>query len=284
MGYQKSREVSKIYLENASLPKHAESYTVIPHKFVIDNVIENLNSSNYTIKKETYICNQGGNVAQGIYHLAPLNYNSSEQDPDIGIMFAWTNSYDKSIRFQCSVGAYVFLSSSNIVGGEINFARKHTGTADLEIISQIESQILGSVNTFKNIVNDKNELKKITLSKREQAELIGRLYYEKDILEPSQLSMIKDEMKKSSFNYNVSNDNAWALYNHVTLALKKTHPRSWLYNSKEFHKFITTELLSNTNINTKDTYNVIDVNNVDLESNSVSVNIDAIIENPSFEL
>jgi hypothetical protein len=44
------------------------------------------------------------------------------------------------------------------------------------------------------------------------------------------------------------------------------------------------ELLSNTNINTKDTYNVIDVNNVDLESNSVSVNIDAIIENPSFEL
>jgi len=282
MGYQKSREVSRIYLENVSLPNHAESYTVIPHSFVIDQVTENLTNSGYKIEKELYKCNQGGNVAQGIYHLSPVNYTPDIQDPDIGMMFAWTNSYDKSIRFQCSVGAYVFVCNNGVICGEINFARKHTGTADLDIISQIESQILGSANTFKNIINDKNALKNITLSRKEQAQLIGRLYYEKDILEPSQLSMIKGEMEKSSFNYNVSNDNAWALYNHVTLALKKTHPRNWLYNSKEFHKFMTAEFLSNSNINTKDTYDIINVNDIDINSNSI--NLDSIVENSTFEL
>jgi hypothetical protein len=246
MGYKKPTEVTRQYLENASLPNHADSYTVISHKFVIDNTLKLLNKSGFTVTKEIYRANTGGNVAQAIYHIRPTTSDSTIiNESELGMMFAWTNSYDKSIRFQCSIGAYVNVCTNGMVCGEMNFARKHTGSADLEIISQISNQIKNAEQTFKRIIADKNNLKNVELSKKEQAELIGRLYYEKDLLEPSQLTVIKTEMEKASYNYNVNQENGWAFYNHVTHALKKTHPRNWLANTKEFHDFITVELLSN---------------------------------------
>ena len=64
-------------------------------------------------------------VAQGVYHLA------STEDEEMGMMFAWTNSYDKSTRFQCAVGAFVNVCSNGMLCGDMaNYARKHTGKAD----------------------------------------------------------------------------------------------------------------------------------------------------------
>ena len=37
MGYNKPKETTKNYLENAPLPNHGKSYTVISHKQVIDD-------------------------------------------------------------------------------------------------------------------------------------------------------------------------------------------------------------------------------------------------------
>lgn len=269
MGYKKPKEVTRQYLENASLPNHADSYTVISHKFVIDNTIRLLNNSGFKITNEVYKANQGCNVAQGIYHIIPQSFNSNDES-ELGMMFAWTNSYDKSIRFQCSIGAYVFVCNNGMVCGEMNFARKHTGSADFDILNQITYQIKNAQNTFKNIIKDRDNIKKVSISKRTQAELLGRLYYEKELLEPTQLTVIKSEMENSTFNYNVDENNLWSFYNHVTHALKKTHPRYWLANTKAFHDFITTEFLSNTKFNNNDSIKLTDFDIPD----SVTVEVD----------
>ena len=135
--------VEKSYVLNAELPNHGDSYTVISHKYVIDTTKQMLVSSGFIITKEYYRANNKGQVAQGIYHIRPMNVEST--DPDLGMMFAWTNSYDKSIRFQCAIGAYVMACSNGMVCGELNYARKHTGSADQEIRSQI-SRYVPSVN------------------------------------------------------------------------------------------------------------------------------------------
>jgi hypothetical protein len=275
MGYKKPTEVSRAFLESAGLPNHADSYTVISHKFVIDNTIKLLNDSGFRVTKEIYRANQGANVAQGIYYITPTTTDSRiNNEPELGMMFAWTNSYDKTIRFQCSIGAYVMVCNNGMVCGEMNFARKHTGTADLDIISQISSQIKNAEKTFKSILADRDNLKKVTLSKREQAELAGRLYYEEELLEPTQLTVIKSEMEKSSYDYKVDQDNAWAFYNHVTHAFKKTHPRTWLANTKRFHDFITVEFLSNTNFNNNDVIKLADFD-VIIDNNHINVDIEA---------
>ena len=103
---------------------------MIKNKFVIDNTKQMLANSGFIVTNEIYRANNRGEVAQGIYHIKPI---SGQSDNELGMMFAWTNSYDKSIRFQCAIGAQVFACSNGMVCGELNYARKHTGTADEEI-------------------------------------------------------------------------------------------------------------------------------------------------------
>src|ERR1019366_4018691 len=88
------------YLINAALPVQTETYTVISHGDVIKKTKEVLAAKGFEIERELYRCNDGAQVAQGVYH---LKYGD---DPDMGMMFAWSNSYDKTMRFKCSIGGY----------------------------------------------------------------------------------------------------------------------------------------------------------------------------------
>ena len=54
MGYNKPKETTRNYLENAPLPNHGKSYSVISHKQVIDNTKQLLQDSGFVIQKEIY--------------------------------------------------------------------------------------------------------------------------------------------------------------------------------------------------------------------------------------
>jgi hypothetical protein len=245
--------VEKSYVLNAELPNHGDSYTVISHKYVIDTTKQMLASSGFIVTKEYYRANNKGQVAQGIYHIRPMNVEST--DPDLGMMFAWTNSYDKSIRFQCAIGAYVMACSNGMVCGELNYARKHTGSADQEIRSQISNQIKNAQKAFNTIKNDKDSLRGTPLDVKKQAELLGIMYFNEDLISPRQMSVVKDEMKNPSFDYNADMENAWAFYNHVTHSYKSVHPRSWLSDSKKFHDFMMANVLKGAGSVSYDTIN-----------------------------
>lgn len=255
MGYSRPKETTKSYLENAPLPSHGDTYTVIPHRDVIENTLNMLNASGFTVTRELYRANVNANVAQGIYHIIPSNPidPAVKSETELGMMFAWTNSYDKSTRFQCAVGGYVMVCYNGMVAGDMmSFARKHTGSADYEIRMQISNQIKNAEKYYKRIIDDRNNLRTVTLSLKEQAELLGRLYAQEEILDVNQVVTVKQEMSKPSYDYQADQENAWAFYNHVTHALKKSHPRSWLSDSQKFHDFIVGDLLGQMGIQTKD--------------------------------
>jgi len=287
MGYTKPKETTRSYLERASLPSHGESYTVIPHKEVIENTLNMLNASGFHVTRELYRANMNANVAQGIYHIVPRNpiNQSIKSETELGMMFAWTNSYDKTTRFQCAIGGYVMVCNNGMVSGDmLTFARKHTGSADHDIRIQISNQIKNAEKYYARIIKDKDSLRTITLSKKEQSELLGRLYAEENILELGQVSVVKSEMNKPSFDYKADQDNAWAFYNHVTHALKKSHPRGWLSDTQNFHDFITTDLLGQMGIKNQDT---VDTQQVSLfeevEANEIEI-VDEEIIVPTFNL
>jgi hypothetical protein len=239
MGYTKPTTITEVDLCNADLPLHGKTYTVIPHRTIIAHTENLLRENNFIIKKKTFKSNANARVAQGIYQIV------STHDDDMGMMFAWTNSYDKSTRFQCGIGGYVFVCNNGMIHGDMaTFARKHTGLADIEVQRQISSQVKYAHKHFNQLVQDKDQFKNKNLSKKEQSELVGRLFIDEEIIDATQVSTIKREMNKPSFNYNSNVDSAWSFYNHVTHALKLSHPRSWMTNQQKFHKFMTTELLS----------------------------------------
>ena len=261
MGYNKPKETTRNYLENAPLPNHGKSYTVISHKQVIDSTIQLLQDSGFVIQKELYRANMNANVAQGIYHILPINTVDPTimEEKELGMMFAWTNSYDKSTRFQCAIGAYVMVCHNGMVAGDMmNFRRKHTGSADHDIRMQISNQIKNGEKYYKRIINDRDAMRNTELSLQEQAEIAGRLYINEDILDAAQMSCVKAELEKPSYDYQCDQENAWTFYNHVTHALKKAHPRDWLSDSQNFHDFMTARVLSKMNITMTDTLDLTD--------------------------
>ena len=72
MGYTKPKETTKWSLGLAPLPNHGTSYTVVSHKSVIDNTLTLLKDSGFRVKKEIYRANMNANVAQGVYHITPI--------------------------------------------------------------------------------------------------------------------------------------------------------------------------------------------------------------------
>jgi hypothetical protein len=265
MGYNKPKETTRNYLENAPLPNHGKSYTVISHKQVIDNTKQLLQDSGFVIQNEIYRANMNANVAQGIYHILPINTVDPTimEEKELGMMFAWTNSYDKSTRFQCAIGAYVMVCHNGMVAGDMmNFRRKHTGSADHDIRMQISNQIKNGEKYYKRILTDRDAMRNTELSLQEQAEIAGRLYINEDILDAAQMSCVKAELEKPTYDYQCDQENAWTFYNHVTHALKKAHPRDWLSDSQNFHDFMTARVLSKMNITMNDELDLSNLNTI----------------------
>ena len=233
---------------------------MIPHSLIINQTNTLLEKFKLRVKSKVYKCNANAKVAQGIYYLEPQNVGLQKIDSELGLMFAWTNSYDKSVRFQCGIGAYVFVCNNGMIHGDMaTYSRKHTGTADIEAKMQLQAQIQNASKHFNQLLRDRDLFRSYKLSSKEQAELLGRLYAEEEILDISQVVIAKKEMDKPSYNYNCDLENAWTFYNNITHALKTSHPRNWMSDQQEFHKFMTSELLSNVQLHISDNPNQLSI-------------------------
>jgi len=154
-------------------------------------------------------------------------------------MFAWTNSYNKQVRFKCGVGAYVNHAGTFMVHGDMgSWARKHTGTADEETIETIKSQIKDAQMYYDQLKSDKDAMKEIKMNKRKQAQLLGILFAEYQILTTEQASMVRSEMMKPTHVFEDSSS-LWAFYNYVTTALQSSHPKTWMEDQRVLHYFIS---------------------------------------------
>ena len=230
---KKIKECGKTHLISVPLPDHGDSYTVISHESVIDYAYTELAQAGFGIVSEEYRATADGNIAQGIYRLQYQN------DPELSMMFAWTNSYNKQVRFKCGVGAYVNHTGTTMVCGDMgSWARKHTGTADEETIATIKEQIANAHMYYDQLVHDKNAMKEIKMNKRKQAQLLGILFAEYQILTTEQASTVRSQMDKPSHVFE-DTSSLWAFYNYVTIALQSSHPKTWMEDQRVLHYFIS---------------------------------------------
>jgi hypothetical protein len=231
---KKIAECTKAHLVSVPLPNHGASYTVISHQSVMDYVYTELATAGFSVVHEEYRCTADGQIAHGIYK---LNFNN---DPELSMMFAWTNSYNKQVRFKCGVGGYINLTGTTMVCGDMgSWARKHTGTADEETIKTIQDQIANAHMYYNQLCSDKESMKGITLNKRKQAQLLGILFAEYQILTTEQASIVRQQMDRPSHVY-VDSNSLWAFYNFVTIALQHSHPKTWMEDQRVLHYFIST--------------------------------------------
>lgn len=222
--------MDKLY--SAVLPPKTDSYTPISHKFIDESTKKVLKEMGFTISKIHYRSSTDGRVGQAEYH---LNYGN---DPEMGLMVAWQNSYNKLVSFKYAVGAHVFICSNGCVAGDIGaYRRKHTGTADEDATSTIVSYLSSAKNIFEKLVEDREKLKKIDLTPTRMAEIMGRMFIEKEIITSTQINIMKRELEKPTYDYGVPVNNAWSLYNFATFAFKEDSPRNWMNRHIDLHGF-----------------------------------------------
>lgn len=229
---KKIKDCTGDYLTGIPLPVHADTYTVISHENVMDYSKTALINAGFTIEWEEYRATADGQIAQGVFK---LHYGT---DQELSMMFAWTNSYNKQVRFKCGVGAYINTNSTVMVCGDMgSWARKHTGTADTETIATITEQVTNAHMYYNQLVSDKNIMQTISMTKRKQAQLLGILFAEYQILTTEQASIVRQQMDKPSYVF-ADNNSLWAFYNYITLALQQSHPKTWMEDQRILHYFI----------------------------------------------
>jgi hypothetical protein len=231
---KKIQNTTKAHLVSVPLPNHGASYTVISHQFVMDYAYQTLATAGFSIVEEEYRCTADGQIAQGIYR---LNFNN---DPELSMMFAWTNSYNKMVKFKCVVGAYINQSGSVMISGDIgSWVRKHTGSADTEVKDTIDQYVSNAHMYYNQLCSDKVAMELVSLNRRKQSQLLGVLFAEYEILTTEQASMIREQMKKPQQVF-ANTDSLWAFYNFVTNSLQHSHPKTWMEDQRILHYFIGT--------------------------------------------
>ena len=230
---RKIKEYGRQDLIDVALPNHASTYTVISHKSVMDLSTKALEDAGFKITAENYRATHDGNIASAIY---TLNYGD---DPELSMMFAWSNSYNKQMRFKCGVGAIHTTNKTTMVCGDMgSWARKHIGTADTETEDTIKQQVSLAKMYYDQLVSDKERMKEITLDRKKQAQLLGILFADEEILTTEQASLIRQQMSRPLHQF-ADNNSLWAFYNYVTLALQQSHPKTWMEDQRVLHWFIS---------------------------------------------
>jgi hypothetical protein len=206
------------------LPEKTATYTPISHADVINKVRSEITSAGYIITKEEYRCTNDGDV---------LSAN-------------FLNSYNKQYAFRFALGAVVKACHNGMILNNNKFGsykRVHKGDADILAEGKIKEFIEDSSEYWESLVEHKDKMKHIVLTKAEAYNVLGKLFYEENLLNTMQLNIVKKEIDLPSFDYKVPAESAWTLYNHITLALKEAHPSSWIKHQSEVHR-VFDELLT----------------------------------------
>jgi len=202
------------YLCDPSLiPSHGGRYKVITNASVLSTVRQELATAGLIVDRELFSSN--GNVSVGNHY---ISYGTDE---NVGIVFTWVNSYDKSTRFHCSIGLHFKDNDGVMMTSDMAFfMRKHTGTADVEMVDAVKNQVARVSDFYNELMTRKSNLQLLTVSRDEMGDIIGRAFIN-DYLKADQLTATKhyyETLKKDEITY-------WEAYFTLASSIKHSHPK-----------------------------------------------------------
>ena len=227
-------EASKTRALQAPLPARTDTYSPVSHAEIIAAIQANAVTNNLKIIRDRMYVNGHGTRVVGFYDV--------EDGSDFGnvhglkMMFGYRNSYDKSMSVAFVAGGSVWICGNGCISGDMmSFKRKHTGTVAQELNEKIQVGVDRMKSDFGKLNMEVDVMKNYSLTPRQKAEILGVMYFERNLVTPTQLSIIKKELTQSE---HFKEDNAWTLYNNVTESLKKSHAIDIIQDHIKFHSFM----------------------------------------------
>lgn len=228
---EKLEFVSQKEVRNSTLiPEKTKSYIPVPNGEFIDAILEEADKRNFTLHSEEWKLAMKGLVMHGF-----LTFHGD--DPDMGMQVGMLNSYNKEKPATIAIGSTVFICTNGVISADYSLRRRHTINVWDDLTMLISTAMNGLDDEYHGIVQMKDSLSQMAFSKREQSELLGQMYVATDILNPTMLSTVKQEIIESTFEP-FREETAWSFYNHITYALRKAHILETDKKHIEFHKMM----------------------------------------------
>ncbi|MFM6398473.1 MAG: hypothetical protein ACKPFF_17510, partial [Planktothrix sp.] len=95
--------MNELDLYNVPLPEATDTYVPIPHEYLIEKIIEELQARNMSVKNRQYMTSHEGKRLIGYFDVSIPN------NSELGLRIAFRNSYDKSMSIAIVTGAQVWI-------------------------------------------------------------------------------------------------------------------------------------------------------------------------------
>jgi hypothetical protein len=250
------------YLRDSShIPQHGGRYKVITNASVLDTVRAELAAAGLIVDRELFSSN--GKVTVGNH------YMSYGTDPNIGIVFTWVNSYDKSTKFHCSIGLHFKDNDGVMMTSDMAFfMRKHTGTADIEMVDNVKTQIGHTDSFYNELIKRKGQLEAVLINKNQCGEIMGKTFIN-DYLKADQLTASKhyyDKLFMKSEEISL-----WESYVGLAYSIQNSHPKFYTRSHIGCFDTVYNELKHTILSTTVTPQPVIPVDIIDNDPNQISI-------------
>lgn len=227
--------VPKGRLFGVPVPPETRTYKPVSHRELAKITLKSIKKAGFTVAKQEYSSAKEGKIANARYVIKELS------DAEMTLEIGWQNSYDKTLSLKFAIGTRIFICDNGCVSGNFGaFKKKHMGEIKEFAPTQIEEAISGAAAQFARMKDERDAMKAIKITSRQQAELIGRLFLDEKIINSTQLNIIRAELNKPTYDYKAPNS-MWELYQHTTYSMKNIHPSLWMDDHIKVHRFFNVE-------------------------------------------
>ena len=224
-----------------TIPWNNGTYTPISNMLIMDMINSKLNDLGLTVRNDNFMTARANNgLVKGVIG----TYDIIADDNDFGQRLVFRNSYDKSMSFAFAVGTVVFCCTNGCIKGDYQYKRMHRGVITDEssstqeaIIKNIDGGFTMLQASFEKTSVQLRELQQFEISPTESYDILGKLFFEQQVISITQLSTIKKEFEHSKNFHHLGDKDftAYDLYNHITESLKASHPLSYISDHVKTH-------------------------------------------------
>ena len=221
-----------------ALPMETRTYKPISNIEIITEIRKQAKINSLTIQGEGYRLSNDNNIMTSMFAFTPPQLAN-----ELSMMVIINNSYDHKSSLSCGIGALVLICSNGVIRMQkkSDMRRAHKGNIQNDLTTIISETLDRLKPEYAKLVDEVTTMQNLIVPKAKLHEIVGRLYFEENILNTSQMSLLKrnSNSPKNPFRLDEKELTLWKIYNNVTETLKYSHPKDIVKNHLLTHKFFT---------------------------------------------
>lgn len=210
--------VTREQLRKVKTPKATETWTPIPHDFIVQQVEHTIAGGDLEITDESYVLARDGQRMFGVLDLR------SRADRDYGLAVGIRNSHDQSFPVSLLLGGRVFVCSNLSFMGEVTVQTKHTK----RVMDRLPGLVCATADRLiqQRGLQDKRfaAYKSTGIEKQKEAAWLMLKAIRSDVIPTRCIDSLMERWEKPTHDEFAASWNAWRMFNAVTEVLKDTSP------------------------------------------------------------